>query len=162
MAVSSGYRDQSGLTFEEKKRVLDFLPEHEVHQVGFDPSTLEFDFYRDPMRYDIAVRIRNKKTGYAVQRIIPEHIVATKSSNTSITGSTVGDIYATTLAANPNGNYVLSTNSKVSWDSIVGNNSSAAVNISNNDIVVQGRSLKDFMQLVEERLAILKPAPELE
>jgi len=37
-----------------------------------------------------------------------------------------------------------------------------SVNITNNDIVIDGESLKGFMHMVQDRLAVLRPNPELE
>lgn len=42
------------------------------------------------------------------------------------------------------------------------NNPNPKVNITDSDIVLDGRSLRDFMEEVGDRLAILVPNPELE
>jgi hypothetical protein len=73
------------------------------------------------------------------------------------------------------GPYTIGTGSNYSWTNdnysiTTSNTSTSNVNISSNgitmkedtDIKLGERSLKDFMDRVEEHLAILKPAPELE
>lgn len=86
------------------------------------------------------------------------------SSNTTFTyygGATVGGI-TTINNINANSQWTTGTNGYVS------NNPSTAVNISNTgidmaagtDIKVDGKSLKEFMNKMEERLAILVPDPK--
>jgi hypothetical protein len=80
--------------------------------------------------------------------------------------------YSTTIASGSAYNYTTGYTTGYNYNDITFTNSSnnGNVNISSNgitmkedtDIKLGERSLKDFMDRVEEHLAILKPAPDLE
>lgn len=70
-------------------------------------------------------------------------------SNVAITGS--GLTYSTAM-----GNYTATTAANPWYTK------TPKVNITDNDLIIDGLSLRDFMQTVNERLAVMVPNPKLE
>jgi hypothetical protein len=84
------------------------------------------------------------------------------SSSMSTNGTNYQDIYSVTMPST--GGYTFATNTTNPWLTV---NDHSTLSVSgdadfNGEVRVQGRSLAEFMEQVEQRLNMLQPNPELE
>jgi len=91
-------------------------------------------------------------------------------STTGTTTSVIGGSGSTYNPFNPGGGYTYTTNTTSPWISngvtdntmVVGRSGGIEIQGENADIKMNGKSMKAWMEKVEERLNILTPNPELE
>jgi hypothetical protein len=83
--------------------------------------------------------------------------------NTGFNGTSASDIYTITLGPATSSSTITSTY-PYDWNTLDTNNSLDVKGDANfeGDVKIQGKSLVDTLQSIEERLAILRPNPELE
>jgi len=87
------------------------------------------------------------------------------SASMSANGLTYQDLYSVTMPTT--GSYTYATNTTAQPWSISTNGTNSTLSVQGDadfggDVRVQGRSLAEFMQQVEQRLNILQPNPKLE
>ena len=89
--------------------------------------------------------------------------VSLDTMNTGFNGTSASDIYTITLGPATSSSTITSTY-PYDWNTLDTNNSLDVKGDANfeGDVKIQGKSLVDTLQSIEERLAILRPNPELE
>lgn len=91
--------------------------------------------------------------------------ISLDNMNNGFNGTSASDIYTITLGPHTNGTSSSVYNITSDWNNMGSTSNSLDVKGDANfegDVKIQGKSLVDTLQSIEERLAILRPNPELE
>jgi len=147
---------RSDVPIGEAIEIAKHIPDTDIMQIGFDVNALSFDITQDYANQMYNVRVHNSTTNQSVQHHIPTYVISSGqqrgSSMASDTLTQLSSTYSTSAG------HHITTGTSTYYDT----NTMSPIAPAHDDMYIAGRSIKDFMDDVSTKLAILRPNIELE